>query len=670
MKILVGTFLGFLLVFFPTIILNPVIAQNPQIDSLKQKVIEGIADTSMVSTLNALSVEILNEEDIPKALFYSKQALEMADSLGYKRGRAYALKNMGLAQYYQGEYLKVLEYWSESLRTFEVIKDSLGIANMANNLGAVYYSQGSNTKAIEYYLKSLGISEKIKDTLRIATALINIASVYADTPKDYDLALNYYNRLNPYLGPLNDPQVRTYYLMGVGEIYFKKRNFSEALRYYEEALPLAQNISDQTESLLQLGKLEFQIGDTEKALNFLEQAKKGALENNQQLQTVQALTELGKVYENTNSSKALDMYKEAETLAKEMGVKFELKDIYKGLAKVYAIQRKYNAAYEYQNLLIATKDSLFNLETDDKIRGLQFDFDLQKKEDELVTANQKVQILDQNLKISALEVKRRQYVIYGTVLGLLLVFVLAIGSYKRYRYMKKTNKIIEVERERSEKLLHNILPEETALELKENGKVAAKRFESATILFSDFKGFTSYAQNLSPEELVRSVDYYFSKFDQIMDKYELEKIKTVGDAYMCAGGLPFPTTDHPLKMVEAAFEMAQVMEDMKINPEPGIVSFDVRIGINTGPVVAGVVGLNKFAYDIWGDAVNVASRMETLSEPGRINISENTYQLIKKVYECEPRGKVLVKNKGEMEMYFVKGRKIIRHQKAQTEVNT
>ncbi len=377
---------------------------------------------------------------------------------------------------------------------------------------------------------------------------------------------------------------------------------------------------------------------------------------------VQALIELGKVYQNNDFPKALKAFKEAESLANEMGIRFELKDIYEGLSVAYANQGDYPNAFKYQTQLIAKKDSLFNVETDDKIRGLQFDFDLEKKEDELLTAKQELQI-------SELETKRQQYVIYGTVLGLLLVFVLAIGSYKRYRYVNKTNKIIEVEKERSDKLLLNILPEETALELKEHGKVAAKKFESATILFSDFKGFTTYAQNLSPEDLVKSVDYYFTKFDQIMDKYDLEKIKTVGDAYLCAGGLPFPTTDHALKMVEAAFEIAQVMEDMKTNPQPGIVSFDVRIGINTGPVVAGVVGLNKFAYDIWGDTVNVASRMETMSEPGRINISENTYQLVKEVYDCEFRGKVEVKNKGKMEMYFVNARKILRHVKSKEEVN-
>ena len=271
-------------------------------------------------------------------------------------------------------------------------------------------------------------------------------------------------------------------------------------------------------------------------------------------------------------------------------------------------------------------------------------------------------------EIAELQVERQKYVIYGSILSLILVFVLAVGSYKRYRYVKKTNKIIEHEKERSEKLLLNILPEETALELKEKGKVAAKRFESVTILFSDFKGFTSYAQNLSPEILVKSVDYYFSKFDEIMDKYDLEKIKTVGDAYMCAGGLPFPTTDHPFKMVQAAFEITQVMEDLKNNPVEDIVPFEVRIGINTGPVVAGVVGLNKFAYDIWGDSVNVASRMESMSEPGRINISESTYEIIKEVYECEARGEVHVKNKGNMKMYYVNGTKIIRHSKLTSEI--
>ena len=186
----------------------------------------------------------------------------------------------------------------------------------------------------------------------------------------------------------------------------------------------------------------------------------------------------------------------------------------------------------------------------------------------------------------------------------------------------------------------------------------AKKFESVTVLFTDFKGFTRYSQNLTPEQLVQSVDYYFSEFDKIIERHGLEKIKTIGDAYMCAGGLPFPSSDHPKRMVEAAFEIARFIEQTKNSEQNGVAHFDIRIGINTGPVVAGVVGTKKFAYDIWGDTVNVASRMESNSEPGRINISEFTYELVKDHFECSFRGEIDVKNKGMMRMFFVESAKV------------
>jgi len=206
-------------------------------------------------------------------------------------------------------------------------------------------------------------------------------------------------------------------------------------------------------------------------------------------------------------------------------------------------------------------------------------------------------------------------------------------------------------------LLLNILPSETAQELKENGKVKAKRFESVTVLFTDFQGFTLTSQDFTPEKLVTSVDFYFSEFDKIMGKYGLEKIKTIGDSYMCAGGLPFPSEDHPQKVIAAAQEILEFMESVDKKKDPDIAHFDIRIGINTGPVVAGVVGTKKFAYDIWGDTVNVAARMESNSKPGKINISENTYVLVKDKYNCTFRGKIDVKNHGSMNMYYVNDRK-------------
>lgn len=210
------------------------------------------------------------------------------------------------------------------------------------------------------------------------------------------------------------------------------------------------------------------------------------------------------------------------------------------------------------------------------------------------------------------------------------------------------------EKQKSDDLLLNILPSATAEELKEHGKAKPRSFESASVLFTDFKGFTSISTKLSPEELVSAVDACFSAFDNIVSKYNIEKIKTIGDAYMCAGGLPSINRTHPFDTVNAAIEMAEWMDTYnKEREDQGLETFQVRIGIHTGPVVAGVVGTKKFAYDIWGDTVNIASRMESNGEAGKVNISQDTFNLVKEKFECSPRGKIAMKNRGEMDMYFV-----------------
>jgi class 3 adenylate cyclase len=206
------------------------------------------------------------------------------------------------------------------------------------------------------------------------------------------------------------------------------------------------------------------------------------------------------------------------------------------------------------------------------------------------------------------------------------------------------------EKKKSDSLLHNILPVETAHELKRNGFAAAKQFEKVTILFTDFKGFTSISEKLAPHELVREIDKCFRAFDGITSKYNIEKIKTIGDSYMAAGGLPVPNSTHAEDVVKAALEIRDYMTNYRT--ESGI-SLEVRIGINTGSVVAGIVGTKKFQYDIWGDAVNLASRMETAGEPGKVNISENTFKLVKNKFDCSYRGEITVKGKGSIKMYFV-----------------
>ncbi len=220
--------------------------------------------------------------------------------------------------------------------------------------------------------------------------------------------------------------------------------------------------------------------------------------------------------------------------------------------------------------------------------------------------------------------------------------------------VERTRELRE-EKKRSDDLLLNILPQEVAEELKANGQATAKHFQNVTVLFTDFKGFTAMSEKLTPTELVKDIHECFSAFDRIMEKYGIEKIKTIGDSYMAVSGLPTLNTTHAVDVVKAALEIRDFIAEGKAGKmAKGLPSFEIRIGIHTGPVVAGIVGVKKFAYDIWGDTVNTASRMETAGEVGQVNISESTYALVKDEPGLifTPRGKVLAKGKGEMEMYF------------------
>ena len=232
------------------------------------------------------------------------------------------------------------------------------------------------------------------------------------------------------------------------------------------------------------------------------------------------------------------------------------------------------------------------------------------------------------------------------------------NAYVREVYLDKLledkNEKIEMEKERGDELLHNILPLDIAEELKANGYVKPRHFSSATIMLIDFKNFSLISRSLTTDQLIADLDHCFKQFDQITTKYQLEKIKTIGDAYLCAGGIPESNASHPFDTIEAAREILSFLYDWKIEKttlnEP---YFEGRIGIHTGPVIAGVVGDKKFAFDVWGDAVNIAARIEANGEAGKINISNTTYELIKHKYTCTHRGKITIKNHKPVHMYFV-----------------
>jgi class 3 adenylate cyclase len=213
------------------------------------------------------------------------------------------------------------------------------------------------------------------------------------------------------------------------------------------------------------------------------------------------------------------------------------------------------------------------------------------------------------------------------------------------------NELITSERQKSEQLLLNILPAEVAEELKEKGYTEVKHYENTSVLFADVKGFSTLASKVSPQELIKELDATFSQMDKIIAQYNLERIKTIGDCYMCAGGVPHRNTTNPIDITLAALAIQNWMFEERQRRNGDF--WQVRLGIHSGELVAGVIGKTKFAYDVWGNTVNTASRMESGGEVGKVNISETTYQLIKDFFDCTPRGAIEAKNIGFIDTYFV-----------------
>ena len=323
----------------------------------------------------------------------------------------------------------------------------------------------------------------------------------------------------------------------------------------------------------------------------------------------------------------------------------------KVINEMNADKAKKEAMLEYNLRMI---DSLRFIATLDSLYLDKQERRIYEQESEIKLKNSTLLLQDSELKLKS---SQQRLFILMTLGGLLIggfASWLFITARKNNRKLEAKNKEIEKERERSEALLLNILPKDIASELKENAKVQTKRFDECTVCFTDFINFSRISQILKPEELIAALDECFKAFDEIISKYNVEKIKRIGDSYMCAAGVPISNTSHATDAVKAAIDMVEFLHKWNNEREAnGQIRFDARIGIHTGPIIAGVVGFKKFAYDIWGDTVNVAARMESQSEAQKINISQSTYDLIKEDFSCESRGSLDVKNMKNLEMYFV-----------------
>jgi len=610
-------------------------------------------------------------KDRDSALVLADELMAFSEDRKLLDGQISALNLRAIAAAIANENTKALDLNEQIIAMATAKGDQERVADVLGNMGIIYKKQGDLPRALDHYQRSLTIKESMDDQRGIATTLTNMAVIHRDM-RDMDKALYANLRALEILEEFDEPRLMAGALSGAGNVYFKMKNYAKALEYHERCLRLYEERGDQlgiSVSLVNISNVYYEQDDLDPALEYLQRALDVQERINDRTGMTKSYNQTGRIMFKQGKlrqavidcGKGLEIAEAIESIHDRSHNCRCLYDAYKAMGDE-------ENALRYHEEMIMLRDSLFNAENTKKITQLEMQYEFDKKE----AATQAEQ--EKKDAIAAEELRRQKVVRNGFMGGFALVAVFAgIFFFQRNRISK--------EKARSEELLLNILPEEVAEELKAKGEADALQIDAVTVLFTDFKGFTAMSEKLSPKELVRDLHECFSAFDNICEKHGLEKIKTIGDAYMAAGGLPTPNTTHATDVIKAALEMRDFIAEGKARKVAvGLPYFEIRIGIHTGPVVAGIVGVKKFQYDIWGDTVNTASRMESSGEVGKVNISEATYEMVKEAMKEKdvkevvdghntqhatrqyatgpaltftPRGKVQAKGKGEMEMYFV-----------------
>ncbi len=582
--------------------------------------------------------------EIGKAIDYNRRSITLFRKLQNKKQMAACYNNIAAIFKDRGQIDSALAYHEQSLKLRREIGNSALMAVSYNNIGLIYSDQGRVAQALETFRLAQRYALAGHDTSLQGTVFQNIAFIYRTQRQFTDAFSNMHEALR--ISKLQkDAYSIGYNYSNIGGIFEDAGNADSAMYYHRQALAIRRKIEDkqgQAYSLKNIGGLHRKQGLADSALACFEKSLELFKEVDDMRGLANVTCLLGEIYLGQNNYPTADEYLSRSLQeAQKLGFPSAIRDAAFGLNKLYRKTGNLQKALAMHDLYVLMKDSIENDETRKAALNARYRYEYENREALLKSAYEKERA------VSQAELRRQRLIRNSILAGLVAVIIFSVIFYLQRNRIKK-------EKNRSEELLLNILPAEVAEELKAKGSADARLMNEVTILFADFKGFTMLSEKLSPKELVAEIDGFFSAFDRIMMKHGVEKIKTIGDAYMAAGGLPVPNTSHAADVVRAAFEIQDYMllrsEQNRDNNKP---VFEVRIGIHTGPVVAGIVGVKKYAYDIWGDAVNTAARLESSGEVGKVNISETTYELVKDIFVCTPRGKVEAKNKGLIEMYFV-----------------
>lgn len=530
--------------------------------------------------------------ELRDALRLFEETLEMEEKWGFKDKVNLEYYNIGNTYLDLGHYSKALGFLIKSKQTYVGELASSGYLNLLNTLAINYENLKEPEMAKQYYDEFFTLAKQLQDTVFIAQYYINSFELFYNSGDTLKAESNLREAINLLHDKPDRALLFAYNFMG--DIKLERDSIEQAEFYYFKAKEIAEKYGftyDKAMNLASIADFYRDINKPKRAIAFADSA-------------------LNLTKNNQYNMLTYEMYRTKSIADSLLG----------NISKAYA---------NYQNY-VYYRDLVHNEEAAKEFQRIEMQGEFDKKE-----------------AVFELELQRKKLQRNISIVGLLITLLFA-GV-----FLLQRNRI-RVEKDRSENLLLNILPYETAQELKQKGYADAQIINQVTVLFTDFKGFTQLSEKLSPSELVAAIHECFSAFDRITEKHKVEKIKTIGDAYMAAGGLPTENLTNSVDVVSAALEIQKFMQNhIAEKKDKGLPYFEIRIGVHTGPVVAGIVGIKKFQYDIWGDTVNTASRMESSGAVGKVNISEKTYQLVKDQFECEYRGEIEAKGKGKIGMYFV-----------------
>lgn len=622
------------------------------------KVLPGIKnDTVKLYTLASL-IDQYNDINMDSSMYFSSKILRHAQKMNSLWAWSYACNIAAFTYYLEARFDTALHYYNQAVTGYKEIKDTLGLASVYHNMGDLYGQEDQLSVALSYYLKALNTYQSIGDD-DLATLYTDIGDLYSAVD-EREKAREYYDKALEANQKHGDKFNRAYIMMSLVEELIAEKRYEEAISYADTVVDIYTQFGNKFFIAIgqnYLAECYLRKGNYNKAMKLFGQAEDFFSTASDESYTMYTIKAKGENYlrlaadttgykpdpllfeptRRGNYMKTVELLTIARRYFERVNDKPSLVDVYEWLSEANeALGRKEEALSLYK-LRSAVKDSL--------------DIQNESKKVAKLDAKKELELKDKELELQNLLIAKKHNERIGLIVGIVALAIVLLIIFRNYRERGRVNRLLEVEKQKSEELLLNILPEEVAEELKQKGSADATHFDEVTVLFTDFVNFSGASERMDSQELVDELHACFKAFDNIMERYGIEKIKTIGDAYLAVCGLPTADKGHAEKVVNAAKDIIAFTTNRR--ETLGDKTFEIRIGVHSGDVVAGIVGVKKFAYDIWGDTVNTAARMEQNSEPGKINISQTTYELVQDKFTCTYRGELEAKNKGKLKMYFV-----------------